>query len=318
MARSKPRDIALETTHIFAGNPFDRGDAQRRDPVWLDAAERNPSSRFLPFARLNVLVHDTDGLRLGWLSRGDVARLDIAVAPVFLGLLDGVAHFAIDVSELGDPVHELNIDDAWRFEDARGAAMRLDAADTGILAQGRAQLGWHRSHRCCSACGAPSEPARGGHVRICTVCKTEHFPRTDPVAIMLILDGDSCLLGQSVGPLARSGMYSALAGFIDQGESIEEAVRREIREEAGVIVGAVRYHSSQPWPFPSSLMIGCHGRALTSKIVIDPTEMADVRWFPRDAVRAALANDNPELRVPGPIAIAHHLIKAWADGEVDV
>jgi NAD+ diphosphatase len=135
---------------------------------------------------------------------------------------------------------------------------------------------------------------------------------------MLILDADRCLLGQSQGPLARTGMYSALAGFIDQGESIEEAVRRETREEAGVIVGAVRYHSSQPWPFPSSLMVGCHGRALTTKITIDPAEMADVRWFDRDAVRAALRNDNPQLRVPGPIAIAHHLIKSWADGEVDV
>ena len=313
-----PQDVALEHTHIFAGSPFDRGDAQRRDPVWLEAAEGNAGSRFLPLARLNVLVHDADGLRLGWLSRADVARLDIAVAPVFLGLLDGVAHFAIDVSELGDPVHELDLDDAWRFEDARAAAMRLAVEDTGVLAQARAQIGWHRSHRHCSACGAPTDPSRGGHVRICGVCKTEHFPRTDPVAIMLILDGDRCLLGQSQGRLASTGMYSALAGFIDQGESIEEAVRREIREEAGVLVGAVRYHSSQPWPFPSSLMIGCHGRALTTKITIDPSEMADVRWFPRDAVRTALANENPELRVPGPIAIAHHLIKAWTDGEVDV
>ena len=304
----------METTHVFAGNPFDRADAQRRDPEWLAAAERNPGSRFLPLARLNVLVHDEGELRLGWLSRADVTRLDIAVAPVFLGLLDGVAHFAIDVSELGDPVHELNLDDAWRFEDARAAAMRLAIEETGIVAQSRAQVGWHRSHRHCSACGAPSEPSRGGHVRICGTCKTEHFPRTDPVAIMLILDGDRCLLGQSQGRLASTGMYSALAGFIDQGESIEEAVRREIREEAGVLVGAVRYHSSQPWPFPSSLMIGCHGRALTTKITIDPAEMADVRWFTRDAVRSALAGTNSELRVPGPIAIAHHLIKAWADG----
>ena len=319
MARSELKDIALETTHIFAGNPFDRGDAQRRDPVWLDAAERNPTSRFLPLARLNVLVHgrvhemvrDSNGLRLGWLSRADVTRLDIAVAPVFLGLLDGIAHFAIDVSELGDPVHELNLDDAWRFDDARAAAMRLDVADTGILAQSRAQIGWHRSHRCCSACGAPTEPSRGGHVRICPTCKTEHFPRTDPVAIMLILDGDRCLLGQSQGRLASTGMYSALAGFIDQGESIEEAVRREVREEAGVDVGDVRYHSSQPWPFPSSLMIGCHGTALSTAIEIDGEEMVDVRWFERSDVRTALAGGHPTLKLPGPLAIAHHLIKDW-------
>ncbi len=265
-----------------------------------------------------MLVCDSGQLRLGWLSRAEFARLDIAAEPVFLGLLDGVAHFAVDVSELGDAVHELNLDDSWHFDDARAAALRLEVSETGILAQSRAELGWHRSHRCCSACGAPTRSARGGHVRICDSCKTEHFPRTDPVAIMLILDGERCLLGQSQGRLANSGMYSALAGFIDQGESIEEAVRREIHEEAGVIVGAVRYHSSQPWPFPSSLMIGCHGRALTTNISIDAVEMADVRWFPRDAVRAALLREHPTLRLPGPIAIAHHLIKAWVDGDVDV
>ena len=133
---------------------------------------------------------------------------------------------------------------------------------------------------------------------------------------MVISDGDRCLLGQSAGRLARTGMYSALAGFIDQGESIEEAVRREVREEAGVEVGAVRYHSSQPWPFPSSLMIGCHGEALTTDIRIDPVEMADVRWFTRDEARGALAGEHSGLRVPGPMAIAHHLIRAWVDEAV--
>ena len=318
MSRHHCRTIALETIHTFAGNPFDRGDTQRRDPAWLGAAAREPATRYLLLAQLNVLVRDAPALQLGWLGYADVARLQITIEPVFLGLLDGVAHFAIDVSQLGDAVHELNLDESWRFADARAAAMQLDAEATGIVAQSRAQVGWHRSHRCCSACGAPTRPARGGHVRICDACKTEHFPRTDPVAIMLVLDGERCLLGQSVGPLVRTGMYSALAGFIDQGESIEEAVRREVREEAGVIVGAVRYHSSQPWPFPSSLMIGCHGRALTTKISIDASEMADVRWFTRDDVRVALEQRNPALRVPGPIAIAHHLIKAWADGDVDV
>jgi NAD+ diphosphatase len=311
-------DTCVEPIHTFAGNPFDRADAARRDAEWLASAVRASTTRYLPLWQLNVLVHDADGLRLGWLSSADVARLDVAVAPVFLGRLDDVAHFALDVSGIGDPVHELNLDDAWRFDDARAAAMRLPIDETGILAQARAQVGWHRSHRHCSACGAATRSERGGHVRICDACKTEHFPRTDPVAIMLILDGDRCLLGQSQGRLASTGMYSALAGFIDQGESIEEAVRREIREEAGVLVGAVRYHSSQPWPFPSSLMIGCHGRALTNKITIDPAEMADVRWFPRGDVQAALNGEHPKLRVPGPIAIAHHLIRAWADGDVDV
>ena len=137
---------------------------------------------------------------------------------------------------------------------------------------------------------------------------------------MLIADGDDCLLGQSAGRLARTGMYSALAGFIDQGESIEEAVRREVLEEAGIDVGTVRYHSSQPWPFPSSLMIGCHGRARSREIRIDTAEMADVRWFDRDEVHAAiyrtLEPGQPAaegLRLPGPIAIAHHLIRAWVE-----
>ena len=147
-------------------------------------------------------------------------------------------------------------------------------------------------------------------------CKADHFPRTDPVAIMVVTDGERCLLGQSRGRLSRTGTYSALAGFMDQGESIEEAVRREVKEEAGIEVGQVRYHSSQPWPFPSSLMIGCHARALTTDIRIDDEEMTDVRWFPRADVLSALRGEHPHLRVPAPIAIAHHLIKAWAEGNV--
>ena len=147
-------------------------------------------------------------------------------------------------------------------------------------------------------------------------CGIDHFPRLDPAIIVLVTDGERALLGrQAAWP---EGRYSTIAGFVEPGESLEDAVEREVLEETGVQVADVEYHSSQPWPFPSSLMIGCHGRALTTKITIDPSEMADVRWFPRDAVRTALANENPELRVPGPIAIAHHLIKAWADGEVDV
>jgi len=309
-----PQDVALEHTHIFAGSPFDRGDAQRRDPVWLEAAEGNAGSRFLPLARLNVLVHDADGLRLGWLSRADVARLDIAVAPVFLGLLDGVAHFAIDVSELGDPVHELDLDDAWRFEDARAAAMRLAVEDTGVLAQARAQIGWHRSHRHCSACGAPTDPSRGGHVRICGVCKTEHFPRTDPVAIMLAVDGDRCLLGRQ----ARfgTGMWSCLAGFIEPGETIEDAVRRETLEEAGIRCGEVKYFATQPWPFPMSLMIGCHARALSSEIKVDTSELEDARWFSRDDAAAMLMRRHDHgLSTPPPIAIAYHIIRAWVEGK---
>jgi len=139
------------------------------------------------------------------------------------------------------------------------------------------------------------------------------------VVIMLIVDapgGDRCLLGKSRGRMARTNFYSALAGFLDQGESLEEAVRREVWEEAGIRVGPVQYHSSQPWPFPSQLMIGCHGVAESTEIQMDTAEMADVRWFHREEVRMALAETNPELRVPGPIAIAHHLIRTWVEAEV--
>jgi NAD+ diphosphatase len=235
---------------------------------------------------------------------------------VFLGLLDDVAHFALDVSALGDPLHELNLAEPWRFEEARSAATQLSTEESGVVAQSRAHVDWHRRHRFCSVCGEPTTQGRGGQVRKCPACKAEHFPRTDPVAIMLVVDGERCLMGQSRGRLARMGRYSALAGFMDQGESIEEAVRREVKEEAGIIVGEVRYHSSQPWPFPSSLMIGCHAKAITTDIHIDDEEMMDVCWFSRDDVLLALKGENPHLKVPEPIAIAHHLIKAWATGEV--
>ncbi|MGQ4807635.1 NADH pyrophosphatase [Candidatus Entotheonellaceae bacterium PAL068K] len=302
--------------HVFAGNPLDRSDVQRRDQQWLDQQATNPRSRFLPLWQLNVLLHDESETQLGWLSPAAIERLAINPPPIFLGRLADVAHFALDVSQLGDPQHDLNLDETWRFEEARTAATQLSLAEAGILAQSRAQLDWHRRHQFCSVCGQRTAQGRGGHVRQCMACQAEHFPRTDPVAIMVVSDGDRCLLGQSRGRLSQTGMYSALAGFMDQGESIEEAVRREVKEEAGIEVGAVRYHSSQPWPFPSSLMIGCHATALSTDIHKDTEEMTDVRWFCRDQILLALKGKNPHLRVPAPLAIAHHLIKAWAEGKV--
>ena len=244
--------------------------------------------------QLNVLVQTNPHAALGWVSPTDMQRMDIDVKPVFLGFRDRKAHFALDISEIHDPVHELNLPETWKFQEARAAAMELPGTDTGILAQSRAQLDWHARHGFCSVCGNRTEPSKGGHVRKCAECGAEHFPRTDPVVIM----------------------DSALAGFVDQGEAIEEAVRREVREEAGIEIGEVTYHSSQPWPFPSSLMIGCHAKALSTEIERDEEEMSDVRWFTRDEVLRALKNENPDLHVPGPRAIAHHIIKAWAEGEV--
>ena len=304
------RGSHMSLVHTFAGNPLDRADALRRDPEWVARAIAAPDSRFLPFANLNVLLNDAG--ELCWVSGQEIARLELGTPPVFLGCQHGIAHFAQDISAVPDVQGLAN---AGRLSDCRMAAMTLSTAESGIVAQARAQIDWHRRHRFCSVCGANSRSDRGGHVRRCDGCGAEHFPRTDPVAIMLVIDhsGERCLLGQPAGRIAGTGFYSALAGFIDQGESIEEAVRREVREEAGIEVGAVHYHSSQPWPFPSSLMIGCLAQAQSETITIDPAEMADVAWFTRDDIRAALAETHDRLKVPGPIAIAHHLIRAWVD-----
>ena len=304
--------------HIFADNPMDRGDQQRRDEDWLSARARDPDSRILVMPELEVPMSDGRSLELNWMSPDDARWFGIDADPVFLGILDGAAHFAVYVPASSGAAARLREDSSIRFADARSAAGFLSGQETGIVAQARAQLDWHNRHGFCSVCGERTAMARGGHVRKCpdSACRAEHFPRTDPVAIMLVHDGDACLLGQSRGRLSRMRMYSALAGFMDQGESIEEAVAREVREEAGIEVKNVRYHSSQPWPFPSSLMIGCHAEAATTDIHIDNEEMTDVRWFDREEVLLALEGRSRELAVPQPLAIAHHLIKTWANGEI--
>ena len=289
---------------------MDRAEHQRRDPAWIARRERDPASVFLPLRRLEVLVHETAATRLAWRTGRWLAEMQVDGPRYLLGLEDGVAHFAVDVS---DHPGDLTEGGARRFIELRGAAVLLPAAEAGIAAQARANVDWHARHQFCSQCGHATEALRGGQQRHCGHCGAEHFPRTDPVVIVVVADGDRCLLGQSRGRLASQRMFSALAGFMDQGESIEEAVRREVAEEAGIQVGAVRYHSSQPWPFPSSLMIGCHADALTVDLRPDDVEMQDVRWFDRATVLRALAGADPELRVPGEFAIAHHLIRAWAE-----
>jgi NAD+ diphosphatase len=292
---------------------LDRADALRRDPEQLATLADAQTSLYLPFNKLQVAVIDAQPLQLGWIPRSTVRFIEAECPPpVLLGIADERAHFALDVSDC-QTAGELGDIPGWHYQDARMAAMALANADTGIVAQARSQVDWHRRHRFCSVCAASTTSGKGGHVRRCDSCGAEHFPRTDPVAIMLIVDGDHCLLGQSAGRLAQTKTFSALAGFIDQGETIEEAVRREIKEEADIDVGEVSYHSSQPWPFPSSLMIGCHGQAVSRDITIDPQEMTAVEWFHRNDVNRAMAGEHPDLNLPGPIAIAHHLIRAWLD-----
>lgn len=311
-----------ETPHTFAGNPIDRADALRRDEAEIRDYMRSENARVLILAGLDPLICNgsDNSAKLGWLSYGDAQKIvnSEPSSTTFLGLnLQGEAlvawnlrgsarHGSDQISKSETADRDLEICDA------RESAMLISTAETGILAQARSNLGWHGTHGFCARCGEPTEMRRGGLMRKCSSCKAEHFPRTDPVVITVVTHGDQCILGQSAGRLSAMKMYSALAGFMDQGESMEEAVRREVMEEAGIEVGRVQYHSTQPWPFPSSLMIGSHSEALTTDIDIDAFEMTDVRWWDRDEVLLALAEKSQLLRVPGPIAIAHHLIKAWA------
>jgi NAD+ diphosphatase len=305
----------IRVPHPFAANPLDRGERERRDEDWLSRVAIDPTTKLLPMADLNVPIAPGTAQELAWITPSDLQRSGVDTTPVFLGLIDSVAHFVVDVTEHRQAIAEFQDRGLLTFEDARAAAEYVSGPESGIIAQARAQLNWHNRHGFCSVCGNASYIARGGQVRRCPECKTEHYPRTDPVVITVVHDEDRCLLGQSRGRLVQMRRYSALAGFMDQGESIEEAVAREIMEEAGIQVGAVTYHSSQPWPFPSSLMIGCHAGAATTEIAMDTEEMADVRWFDREEVLLALEERSDVLAVPGPLAIAYHLIRAWALGE---
>jgi len=300
-------------THIFAGNPLDRGDIERRDEQLLKNMVWQDNAKFLPFHTLNPLILKKERAELAWIGNQFLNQVAKEVGdPIFLGF-DNERNpcFAVDVTlaeKLSDISSFMRQAD---FEDGRSAAISITNEQSGILAQARSNLNWHAQNRFCSVCGTESQSQRGGLMRECSKCKTQHFPRTDPVAIMLVYKGERCVMGQT---LARSNstFYSCLAGFMDQGESIEEGVRREVREESGLEVGKVTYHSSQPWPFPSSLMIGCHAEAISDEIVSDPGEMSDVRWFTKKDVKLALEDKLDDVNIPGPIAIAHHLIKAWA------
>ena len=305
----------MSSSHTYSGNPLDRGERERRDEDWIAAMARDKTSKFLPMHNLNVPVSEGPQEGLLWLSADELQRFGSYERVYLLGLLDGVAWHVVDVSENGQAVPDLGARGEYGYVDARTAVETLSLSDSGIVAQARAQVDWHNRHGFCSTCGHETTVRRGGQLRQCAGCDALHYPRTDPVVISVVSDGDRCLLGQTRGRATQANRYSALAGFVDQGESIEEAIAREVMEEAGIAVKNVRYHSSQPWPFPSSLMIGCHAEAATTRIAIDDEEMADIRWFHREEVLKALAGASEELVVPGPMAIAHHIIKAWASGE---
>jgi len=293
----------------YASNPLVRHTAER-DPDILQRTRDDPGA-----ARV-LIAGDLPILRAGQPATGLLALSDLARVPelqeeAFLGTLQGRPVLASLAAP--EAANLFRDDPAYVVSDLRSIAVKGTVAEPelGILAMAKSLLDWHRRHRFCPACGAPSALAQAGFRRDCTACGTQHFPRTDPVVIMLISDGERCLLGRQSRFLP--GMYSCLAGFLEPGETVEDAVRRETFEEAGIRVGAVSYWMSQPWPFPSSLMIGCVGEALTSDITIDRDELEDARWFPRDEIRLMIEGRHPDnLSAAAPIAIAHHLIRRWA------
>jgi NAD+ diphosphatase len=234
---------------------------------------------------------------------------------VFLGHLDGDGRFGFGIPQAD--AEALKARDDLLVTDLRSIAVHglVDAQHLPPLAEAKAVLQWHLRHRFCSNCGAASNSVDAGWKRLCPTCMTEHFPRTDTVVIMLIVDGERCLLGRS--PRFAPTMWSCLAGFIEPGESFEDAVKRETREEAGIVCGRVKYYRSQPWPFPTSLMIGCHAEALSHDIVVDRTELEDARWFSKDECVAMLLRNHPDgLTMPPPVAIAHHIVRSWVENEV--
>ena len=238
-----------------------------------------------------------------------------ATETVFLGLLDGAPRFGFGITR--EAADALKSRDGFHVTDLRSIAVQglVDGDHLPPIAEAKAVLHWHARHRFCPNCGAASQPVDGGWRRDCPQCKVQHFPRTDPVVIMLAVDGNRCLLGRS--PRFMPTMWSCLAGFVEPGELIEDAVHRETREEAGIACGRVTYFRSQPWPFPTSLMIGCHAEAVTHDIVVDRDELEDARWFSRDEVIAMLQRRHPQgLTAPPPVAIAYHIIRAWLEDEI--
>jgi NAD+ diphosphatase len=317
----------------FGGSDIDRSAADRRDAAGL-AREMADGACVLPLWRGKPLVAgDPAGgaCRLVRLAADDAVLREASDAPLFLGRIGGAAVFARDISdwEPTEPVDEAQIgafldptvqrhpaapEDA-AFRELRAVMTRLSPRDAELAATARALLNWHRTHRFCARCGALSEMAEAGWQRRCTACGAHHFPRTDPVVIMLITRGDRVLLGRSPG--WPEGMYSLLAGFVEPGETVEAAVRREVFEETAIRVGAVDYLAGQPWPFPASLMLGCRGEALSEEITIDPEEIEAARWVTRSELLTAFAGTHPEIRPAREGAIAHFLLDAWLADRLD-
>ena len=318
--RTEHLRIADEVT--FGGTGFDRAAALRENAESLESALGEKAARILPVWRGKIPVQCCESAKLGWVAPGNDCFKDSVEPPILLGLPEGIPSFARDISKWnpGESVQATGFYDAseqshpdfpdsWAFVDLRLHMTRLDAREAELAATAKAALGWHSSHKFCAKCGQPSRPECGGWRRDCSSCNSQHFCRTDPVVIMLITRGNSVLVGRSHEWPRKT--YSLLAGFMEPGETVAAAVRREVFEETSVRVGAVEMLATQPWPFPTSLMIGCRGEALSSEINIDPAEIQDAKWLAREEMLDVYAGLREDIAPPRKGAIAHFLLYNW-------
>jgi NAD+ diphosphatase len=304
--------------NAYSQSPLDRASHRRDDAAFVAAALADAGTLFVPVWRAKSLLR---GVEAGapeavLLTTLAAATLGVESRPnAFLGLWGGRAVFALDLSVEEDPAPLLAELGGVSFTDLRAVAGQLPEAEASVLAHARGLMHWRTRHGFCGVCGGRCEPRSAGNAMVCTVCAAAHFPRTDPAVIMLVSHRDAagverCLLAHSHRfPLVQ--MYSTLAGFVEPGETLEEAVAREVFEEAGVRVRDVTYHSSQPWPFPSSIMLGFHAVTDDPALTVDPEELKDARWFTRDDIRNIEALG---MRLPRIDSIARRLIEDWVEG----
>jgi NAD+ diphosphatase len=292
----------MQTSNVFAGPYLERVSHLRTDPAWFDEALADPRSRVVPMWDSRSLISDGPTAVLLELSEIPASARN-RESLILLGHFGGAPVFAYEIEN----AESAAVREGARFEELRTVAALMPADQAGLLGYARAMIHWRRMHRHCGRCGAQTVPARAGHVLVCTnpACRHEQFPRIDPAIIVLVTDGPRVLLGrQAAWP---PGRYSTIAGFVEPGESLEDAVAREVAEETGVLVGQVQYHSSQPWPFPSSLMLGFTAWASTHEVRLADEELEDARWF----TRADIESGTPKL--PPPVSISFRLIEHWFD-----
>ena len=298
----------------FVSNILDRAAHLRRHDDKLLAFEGHPATRAYVVHRDSLVVKRENGASRALLSIDEALKFGANPGTIFLGLRDGAAVFGMGISQAAAE-KLINREDVAVTE-LRGMAMQgiVPPDELSAVAMAKSLVSWHQRHGYCANCGTRTVMKEGGWKRDCPNCKAEHFPRTDPVVIMLVTSGEKCLLGRQKH--FPQGMYSCLAGFVEAAETIEDAVCREILEESGISCTDVGYYMTQPWPYPSSLMIGCTARALNEEIVVDHTELEDARWFTRDEVRLMLTRQHPDgLAGPHPFAIAHHLVGRWVHAD---